>query len=242
MSAATSSVPTPLGRDRADDLASTALQLARRIATGATLWAVSPTAPAHAEHLAVEFLHPVIMGKRAVPAVAVEGADARAVVRTGARVGDVLVLLGPEHEPELRALARRGAPWGLLTIWFVTDLAVDERLPTVDADHVVRIGTTGDDATVELVLAYHLLWELTHVVFEPPGLLRAEPAGEPDVCVTCSDEGRIAEVQTADVDTASVRCRGASERIAIGLVDGLGIGDLVLVHAGVAIDRIEEAS
>ena len=63
----------PLGRDLADDLSIAALHLARRIANGATLWCVAPAAPAHAAHLAVEFLHPVIMGKRAVPAMALEG-------------------------------------------------------------------------------------------------------------------------------------------------------------------------
>ena len=121
-------------------------------------------------------------------------------MRADARPGDVLVLLGPAHEPELRALARRGAPWGLVTIWFVTDLGVDPLAPTVEADHVVRVATTADDGTVGLVLAYHLLWELTHVVFEHPGLLGADVADEPEACVTCSDEARIAEVQSVADD------------------------------------------
>ena len=50
-------------------------------------------------------------------------------------------------------------------------------------------------ATGTFVLMYHLLWELTHVCFEHPGLLKP-PADEctDDVCVTCSDEGRLGEV------------------------------------------------
>ena len=55
----------------ASSLASTALALARRFAAGATLWCWAPGAPEHAQHVAVEFVHPVIMGKRALPAVAV---------------------------------------------------------------------------------------------------------------------------------------------------------------------------
>ncbi len=48
----------------AEDLASAALSLARRFAAGATMWCVAPQWPAHARHVAVEFVHPVIVGKR----------------------------------------------------------------------------------------------------------------------------------------------------------------------------------
>ncbi len=130
----------PLGRDLADDLSIAALHLARRIANGATLWCVAPAAPAHAAHLAVEFLHPVIMGKRAVPAMALEGDRVRASLRSAARPGDVLLLLGSSREHELLALARRAAPWGCSTVWFVTD-ADPHR---VDADHVLRVGPGSD--------------------------------------------------------------------------------------------------
>ncbi len=52
-------------------LAAAALALARAFHDGATLWCWCPTATSHARHLAVEFLHPVIVGKRALPAIAV---------------------------------------------------------------------------------------------------------------------------------------------------------------------------
>ncbi len=242
MSALTASTRAPLGRDLADDLSITALHLARRIANGATLWCVAPTAPAHAAHLAVEFLHPVIMGKRAVPAVALEGDHVRASLRSAARPGDVLLLLGSSHDPEILGLARRAAPWGCSTVCFVTD-ADPQR---VDADHVLRVGpgsdSTDHDATVELVVAYHLLWELTHVVFEHAGLLRADADADadPPVCVTCADEGLLGEVLTADRDQARVRIDGATVSVATNLVDELAVGDLVLVHAGVAIARVED--
>ena len=42
---------------------------------GATMWCVAPVWPEHARHVAVEFVHPVIMGKRALPAVAVDDPD-----------------------------------------------------------------------------------------------------------------------------------------------------------------------
>ena len=53
----------------AEDLAGAALSLARRFAAGATMWCVAPEWPAHGRHVAVEFVHPVIVGKRALPAV-----------------------------------------------------------------------------------------------------------------------------------------------------------------------------
>ena len=240
MSALAAPTRAPLGRDLADDLSITALHLARRIANGATLWCVAPAAPAHAAHLAVEFLHPVIMGKRAVPAMALEGDRVRASLRSAARPGDVLLLLGSSHDPELLGLARRAAPWGCSTVWFVTDPDPQR----VDADHVLQVGpgadSTDHDATVELVLAYHLLWELTHVVFEHPGLLRADGDTDPPVCVTCADEGLLGEVLTVDHDQARVRIDGATVSVATNLVDDLGVGDLVLVHAGVAIARVED--
>jgi hypothetical protein len=221
-----------LGGDLAAGLAATALALARRIATGATLWCVAPEAPAHAEHLAVEFLHPVIMGKRAVPAVALEGPHVRTTLRTS-RPGDVLILLGSADDPELGALARRAAPWGLESVWLVTDGAAGP-----DADHVLRIGADGDP-TVELVLAYHLLWELTHVVFEHPGLVVADD--DPEVhCSTCADDAQLAEVVSVAGDRATVRRGGDVADVAIDLIADVEPGDLLLVHAGVAISPVEE--
>lgn len=49
------------------DLAAAALDLARWFHDGATLWVISPQWEPHAHHVAVEFVHPVIMGKRALP-------------------------------------------------------------------------------------------------------------------------------------------------------------------------------
>ena len=71
--------------DLSADLASAALSLARRFHTGATLWVISPQWEPHAHHVAVEFVHPVIMGKRALPSVALVEPDpvAQAAWRAG---------------------------------------------------------------------------------------------------------------------------------------------------------------
>ena len=76
-----------------EDLAAAALALARHFAAGATMWCVSVPWPAHGRHLAVEFVHPVIVGKRALPAVHLEAGDVVGSLRLLGRPGDVLVAL-----------------------------------------------------------------------------------------------------------------------------------------------------
>ncbi|MDQ3973230.1 MAG: hydrogenase assembly protein HupF, partial [Actinomycetota bacterium] len=77
--------------DLAEDLAAASLALARRFAAGATMWCVSPTWPHHARHVAVEFVHPVIVGKRALPAIMLPADDLVATLRVSVRPGDVVV-------------------------------------------------------------------------------------------------------------------------------------------------------
>jgi hydrogenase maturation factor len=223
--------------DFADALAAAARDLARRIAAGAMLWCVAPDDHHHAEHVAVEFSHPVIMGKRAVPARAVRAEEACTVLRATARPGDVIVLLGAGREPVSGRLLRRARPWGLTSLWVATGGAAHRGLR---ADHVLV--PADDEDGVELVATYHLLWELTHVVFEHPGLLAPDPAGpdEETVCVTCADEGLVAEIAEQSGARATVRVDGRTSVVDTGLVGPVHPGDLVLTHAGVAITRIDE--
>ncbi len=54
------------------------------------MWCVAPAWPEHARHVAVEFVHPVIVGKRALPAVTVDAADPSPPCGAVAASGDVL--------------------------------------------------------------------------------------------------------------------------------------------------------
>ena len=58
--------------DLGESVAVTALSLARQFARGGTLWCVAPEWPEHARHVAVEVVHPVLVGKRALPAVSID--------------------------------------------------------------------------------------------------------------------------------------------------------------------------
>lgn len=227
-----------LSPELAADLAAAALTMARRGADGATLWCLAPSWPPHAQHLAVEFVHPVIVGNRAVPAVALTGPNLADSVRVSVRAGDLLVAVGTAADPDVRSLMVRSRAWGATTIW----LGNGVRPPAGAADHVVwlddpdpRVPVTGD-----VVMLYHLLWEQTHVCFENPDLLTPLPAQREEVCITCSDEGRLAEVVAVGRDCARVRTPTGIERVATAtLAQPVRAGDLVLVHAGTAIGTVD---
>jgi hypothetical protein len=218
----------------ADDLARASLALARRFSAGATMWCASPNWPFHAHHVAVEFVHPVIVGKRALPAVTVPpAADMVATLRASVNAGDIVLVLADADDPRVLDTMRRGPAWGVETVWIG---AGPTRPEPGAADHVIWLDTDVPLEASELfVRIYHLLWELTHVCFEHSGLLKPEPECTDEVCITCSDEGRPAEVVTVDGDEAVVRTAAGQERIDVSLIDTPTAGDLVLIHAGFAI-------
>jgi hydrogenase maturation factor len=213
---------------------------ARRFAAGGTMWCLSPRWPEHARHVAVEFVHPVIMGKRALPAVSIAGADPVVQLRSVARPGDMLVAIGTTDDVVVGEALRRAPAWGLSTVWIGCG-AVPARGA---ADHQLWVDDDTGAAPFDgrLVLQYHLLWELTHVCFEHAGLLRPDPSEcADDVCITCSDEGRVAEIVSVDDAgyDALVRTARGMEHIDVSLVGPVTRDDLVLVHAGAAIATID---
>ncbi|MGB9307607.1 MAG: HypC/HybG/HupF family hydrogenase formation chaperone [Mycobacterium sp.] len=234
-------IDSGLSAELAADLAATAFTLAKRFAAGATMWSIAPSWEPHALHIAVEFVHPVIVGKRALPAVALTGPDLVDQVRVSVRPGDMVVAVSGADDTQVRSVMRRGPAWGATTIW----IGSGDRPEPGLADHVLWLDDPDPrvPATGGFVLFYHLLWELTHVCFEHPGLLKPECAET--VCVTCSDEGRLGEVVSASTgamaaDVALVRTARGVENVVTTLVDPVAAGELVLVHAGTAISKIEE--
>ena len=196
--------------------------LARGVAGGGALLAYgADAAETDAAHVAVEFVHPVIVGKRALPALAPPN-DVLAL----ARPGDVA--LGISHgspepiAPFLAECSRRG----LVTI-ALTGRGVAR------ADHAFSV-EHDDERIVQEVqeTAYHVLWELVHVFFEHPGLLA-------DACITCGDVAVEARVVAVDAHTATIERDGAREQIAVDLVEPVVVGDVLLCHAGVALERLE---
>ncbi|MGA9677162.1 MAG: HypC/HybG/HupF family hydrogenase formation chaperone [Mycobacterium sp.] len=233
----TTAIDRGLDGGLAADLAATAFTLAKRFAAGATMWSIAPSWEPHALHIAVEFVHPVIVGKRALPAVALTGPNLVDLVRVSVRPGDIVVAVAGADDPQVRSVMRRSPAWGATTIW----IGNGQRPKAGMAEHVLWLDDPDPrvPATGGFVLFYHLLWELTHVCFEHPGLLK--PECPETVCVTCSDEGRLGEVVAPPVDgMARVRTARGTENVVATLIDPVAAGELILVHAGTAISRVDE--
>ncbi len=226
------------------DLAAAALDLARKFHDGATLWVISPQWEPHAHHVAVEFVHPVIMGKRALPSVALVEPDPVAQARVATQPGDLLMAVASADEPAVVEAMRRAPAWGALTLW----IGSGPRPPAGAANHILWVDSEDPmvPATGRFVLMYHLLWELTHVCFEHPGLLKpAVEEGTAEVCVTCSDEGRLGEVILEPADPlgqALIRTAQGEEFVDVSVLGEVAPNDLVLVHAGTAIARLDDSS
>lgn len=59
-----------------------------------------------------------------------------------------------------------------------------------------------------------------------------------DVCLTCSDQALPWPVVAVEDDLAWVDTGGAREQVSVALVE-VAVGDVVLVHAGEAIARLD---
>ncbi len=145
--------------------------MAERFARGGRLVALgrSPAARSDARHVAVEFVHPVIVGKRALPALglAAEGGELAAQVEAVAEPDDIVIGFEADRDPETRAALALARGRGCLTIAFGAAGAEREFEPP------------GDDPFVSQELVetlYHLLWELVHVFFDHRGLLAGREA------------------------------------------------------------------
>ncbi len=151
----------------ADRLARLCHLTAQRFAQGGRLLAFgdTPAARSDARHVAVEFVHPVIVGKRALPALALtgQGGDLAAQVGLVVRPDDIAIAFGTDEDQgaaaDALALARSR---GCLTIAF----------SSCGAEFVLEPPADDPFTRQELVeTLYHVLWELVHVFFEHRGLL-----------------------------------------------------------------------
>ena len=140
-----------------------------------------------AQHVAVEFVHPVIVGKRALPAFSLT-TDVATITGIAEREGmdqifahQLRHLAAPQDialgitadgncASVLAGLATAKAR-GMLTIALAGgDGGALNRSPAVD--HLLLAAATDPRVVKELqVTLYHVLWELVHVFFEQPGVL-----------------------------------------------------------------------
>ncbi|WP_158581403.1 SIS domain-containing protein [Actinomadura spongiicola] len=226
-----------LGED-ADLIAAACRDVAERFRRGGKIITFGDGgAASDAQHVAVEFLHPAIVGKRALPALSLTEGGFADRLRSLASPRDIALGFSRDGRCAnvLEAL-RVARELGVLTVALLGgdggDIAGDKAV-----DHAL-IARSDDPCVVkELhVTAYHILWELVHVFI---GEEFAAPCHE-DVCITCSDTAvRVRVREVLDDGLAIVDTENGPEEISLALVDA-GPGDTVLVHAKEAIAVVEE--
>lgn len=60
----------------------------------------------------------------------------------------------------------------------------------------------------------------------------------PDRCITCGDVAVEVTVIAVDGATATVDANGSSEQVAVELVAPVAAGDVLLCHAGIALEKL----
>jgi D-sedoheptulose 7-phosphate isomerase len=179
---------------RAADLITRACHdIAARFRDGGRLIVFGAGGPStDAQHVAVEFVHPVLVGKPALPAVSLTN-DIGTVTGIAEREGlqeifayqlsiiatPVDIALGISSQSRSPAVARGlevARQMGLLTVELAGD-GRDSPGPH-DVDHLLLAESDDPYVVKEIhVTIYHLLWELVHVFLAHPGSLRPSGGG-----------------------------------------------------------------
>lgn len=148
------------------------------------------TSSTDAQHVAVEFVHPVIVGKRALPAISLT-TDVATLTGITNRVGmsevfthqlrvlaepnDIALGISGDGEcANVRLGLELAAELGMLTVGLAGgDGGAIAR--SAATDHLLLAESTDPRVVKEIqVTTYHILWELVHVFFEQPGVLAPE--------------------------------------------------------------------
>ncbi len=146
-----------------------------------------------AQHISVEFVHPVIVGKRALPALSLvndvatvmgvarrHGIDAVFAHQVGVLGAPADIALGVSADGDCRNVLRgleRAHAEGMLTVALLGgDGGEIGASPSVD--HCFTVSSDNPRIVKEVhVTTYHVLWELVHVFFDRPQTLDDAPVG-----------------------------------------------------------------
>ena len=225
----------------------------RLIAAGET-----PSARSDARHVAVEFVHPVIVGKRALPAIGLAGEGGPVATQLALTVepGDIVMLFEGAPAPEQR---------DLLTIGFPNAARRGVGRTEAPVGSTWSFDPPSDDPFVRQELVetlYHVLWELVHVFFEHRGLLSGGVhdtgasaflypfLGEaaPDVEAVVADVAASVRMKSEEVialrEQTLADGRATLEAAAAVLRERFGAGGrlLVLGNGGSATDAMDAAA
>ncbi|MGZ4357482.1 MAG: D-sedoheptulose-7-phosphate isomerase [Gaiellaceae bacterium] len=198
----------------AERIAKLSLLLAERFLTGGRLLAVgaTPQDRSDAHHVAVEFVHPVIVGKRALPALALHPVQ----LALFAEPADALIAFG---------MPATGPP-GCLTIGFAPGAGEWTFEPPTD-DTFVR------QELVETL--YHVLWESVHMFLEQLGSSVAG-AGRSGFLYPFLERGQVDRDTLLEDVAASVRMK--AHEIGNLRARTIGEGDALAVAANGLRERL----
>src|SRR5262245_17033451 len=173
-------VPEAFFAVEAGRIADCCLAIAKRFHRGGRLLAFGNGASAtDAQHVSVEFVHPVIVGKRALPALALtndsawlsnapsgDGVDFARQIAVLARPQDIAIAFSLDARcANLLAALQQARHAGLLTLGLAGGDGGRFAAADLDFCFVVR---DADRLIVQETheTLYHVLWELVHVFFE----------------------------------------------------------------------------
>lgn len=163
-------------------------RMARRFARGGRLVAFGVGAAAtDAQHVSVEFVHPVIVGKRALPALAlvndIPSTIGLATRDSGTFLAQELALAGTGEDIALGMVHGGDDAEAMPVASALNEAATQEMLVVALSGAGELAGATETDFSFEVAsddpfvvqevheTLYHVLWELVHVFFEHKGLL-----------------------------------------------------------------------
>ena len=167
------SVPETFFAAEEERIAHACWEMARRFHQGGRLLAFGNGASAtDAQHVSVEFVHPVIVGKRALPALALTN-DTPFVhqIKVLARPQDIAMGFTLDGNcTNVIAALETARHMGLLTLGMGGGDGGLLRNSEIDFPFIVH---SNDPMAIQEVheTLYHVLWELVHIFFEHEGLL-----------------------------------------------------------------------
>jgi len=180
-------VPETFFENEAERIAEACWAMARRFSQGGRLLAFGNGAQAtDAQHVSVEFVHPVIVGKRALPALALtnDSATMSGMIAKGntdtlfvhqlqvlARSQDIAMGFSLDgNDANVLEALNLAKQMGMLTICLTGGDGGLSKETEIDFDFVIQ---SHDPFVIQETheTLYHVLWELVHIFFEHEGLL-----------------------------------------------------------------------
>ena len=181
------SIPEMFFENEAGRIAEACGAMAGRFSKGGRLLAFGNGAQAtDAQHVSVEFVHPVIVGKRALPALALTNDSATMSgmmvkgntdalfthqIRVLARSQDIAMGFSSDgNDANILDALNLAKQMGLLTLCLSGGNGGLSKETEIDYDFVIQ---SQDPFVIQETheTLYHVLWELVHIFFEHEGLL-----------------------------------------------------------------------